>query len=94
MGQDIRMKKATIMMVKIKTTKINKNICQRRLIKIKSRKINLNNLAMLQIKKEIKKIKKIKISQNKKGKSKKSFKLKMKRWEIYYKRISIIMSLS
>jgi len=52
-GQDIRMKKATIMMVKIKTTKINKNICQRRLIKIKSRKINLNNLTMLRIKKEI-----------------------------------------
>ena len=84
-GQDIRMKKATIMMVKIETTKINKqinSICQRRLIKIKSRKINLNNLAMLQIKKEIKKIKKIKISRNKKGKSKKSFKLKMKRWAI------------
>ena len=84
--QDIRMRKAIIMMVKIKTTKINKyinNIQQGSLNKIRSRNINLNNLAILQIKKEIKNIKNFKISQNKEGKSNNMLKLMMKRWAIY-----------
>jgi transcription-repair coupling factor (superfamily II helicase) len=74
------------MMAKIEIIKRirEKHNMLKKLIKVNSKKINLNNLILLLIKKKTKKIKtKSKISlRNKKRKQKNLFKLKTKRWHL------------